>query len=145
MPDVTVLGVSVAPDSPSSEIYGSAKMSPDNAVRFRDAVKDLIQEFDESGPGAAGKPVIVKDRDPVEAARWEPGGPCPRNGLYANPVEVMDQFPSARALSTHLGLKHNEVCMALNKVADRPVRDRIATLRGISFMFFSDFHEGYTR
>ena len=98
--------------------------------------------------GNPGKPVIVMEIDDVIFDKWVTKDESVVNNRTPNwkppqPVRSGQVFPTARALSKHLGFHNNEVAFYLGKVAskDHP-NDRVATLRGVNVMYYSDFAAG---
>lgn len=63
----------------------------------------------------------------------------PANGRYAQTVEEYQIFSSGMALSKHLGYDYNEVSQALRRVRSKPQSERIAVVRGVSFMSLQDW------
>jgi hypothetical protein len=90
----------------------------------------------------SSKIVVVLDLNAEVNARFleDVAEKAPTNGFYAQRVEVGQEFPSARAASSHLGLNHNEVAIYLNKAKHRPPAERIAKLRGVTVAYREDYH-----
>lgn len=88
----------------------------------------------------SSKPVIVLGVDQSRFSFFSEGQAesRPANGLFSQPVEVDQEFPSARAASVYLGLKNNEVALYLNKVCHLPPEERVAVLRGVSLQYLED-------
>lgn len=81
--------------------------------------------------GANSRPVRVVHVDAKEHERWcREGG---RNGPRSKPVEVGQTFRSAVDASGWVGLRHNEVAMALSR-AKATGENRI-TVRGVTFAY----------
>lgn len=108
-------------------------------------VEDLTAIFAKhrTASGTKSKTVIVRGVDLGVFNKYLEGvaDQPPRNRKYAQSVEEYHMFPSAIAASKHLGYDHNEVAMQLNKVRSKPAGERIATIRGVDMMYFSDYAE----
>lgn len=120
--------------------------------------------FLETVPDGVSEEILVAElRGSLSALRGDPGGnkkavfiqrvnqdvfknyvegaeARPSSGLYAQPVFESQTFPSALALSTHLGFRYNEVAQALNRAsgASDPA-ERVATVRGVTVIYERDF------
>jgi hypothetical protein len=96
--------------------------------------KFLLEEnagFRRASQARNTREIVVIHVSKAEHERWvkEPG----RNGLVSKPVQNGQVFPSATAASGHIGLRHNEVAMALSRCV--AAGEKTATVRGVTFAY----------
>lgn len=109
---------------------------------FKQELEALADDTLPDNRVTSSKTVVVLSVDEQVNARFleDVAEKAPTNGFYAQRVEAGQEFPSARAASSHLGLNHNEVAIYLNKSKHRPPAERIAKLRGVTLAYQADYH-----